>query len=56
MAFWRHFAQKEQILSETEKSKESLIAPGLVIEGKIEGIGYVRIAGRFKGEINAKGD
>ena len=33
-----------------------LIAPGLVIEGKIEGTGYVRIAGRFKGKVSIKGD
>ena len=35
---------------------ESLIAPGLVIEGTIEGTGHVRIAGRFKGKISLKGD
>lgn len=34
----------------------SLIAPGLVIEGKIEGTGHVRIAGRFKGKVSIKGD
>ncbi len=34
----------------------SLIAPGLVIEGTIEGIGLVRIAGRFKGKVSLKGD
>ncbi len=35
---------------------ESLIAPGLVIEGKIEGTGHVRISGRFKGMVSIKGD
>ncbi|MGH8146508.1 MAG: bactofilin family protein [Rhodanobacteraceae bacterium] len=35
---------------------ESQIAPDLVIEGKIEGAGHVRIAGRFKGDINVRGD
>ncbi len=35
---------------------ESLIAPGLVIEGKIEGTGHVRISGRFKGKVSIKGD
>ncbi len=35
---------------------ESLIASGLVIEGKIEGTGPVRIAGRFKGKVSIKGD
>lgn len=34
----------------------SLIAPDLVIEGKIEGTGHVRIAGRFKGKVSIKGD
>ena len=34
----------------------SLIAQGLVIEGKIEGTGHVRIAGRFKGKVSIRGD
>ena len=33
---------------------ESLIAPGLVIEGTIEGTGHVRIAGRFKGKVSIR--
>ena len=37
------------------ESKESLIAGDLTIEGKIEGSGHVRIAGRFKGDINVQG-
>ncbi len=36
-------------------TKESLIAADLTIEGKIEGAGHVRIAGRFKGDINVQG-
>src|SRR5690242_16927967 len=36
--------------------KESLIAADLTIEGKIEGGGSVRIAGRFKGDVNVQGD
>ena len=36
--------------------KESLIAADLTIEGKIEGAGNVRIAGRFKGDVNVQGD
>ena len=36
--------------------KESVIAADLAIEGKIEGTGHVRIAGRFKGDVNVKGD
>lgn len=36
--------------------KESLIAADLTIEGKIEGSGSVRIAGKFKGDVNVQGD
>jgi cytoskeletal protein CcmA (bactofilin family) len=36
--------------------KESIIAAGLTIEGKIEGAGHVRIAGSFKGDINVQGN
>jgi cytoskeletal protein CcmA (bactofilin family) len=36
--------------------KESLIAEELTIEGKIEGTGHVRIAGRFKGDVSVKGN
>ena len=36
--------------------KESLIAADLTIEGKIEGNGSVRIAGKFKGDVNVQGD
>ena len=37
-------------------AKESLIAGDITIEGKIEGSGHVRIAGRFKGDVNVQGD
>ncbi len=37
-------------------SKESLIGPELTIEGKIEGSGHVRVAGRFKGDVNVDGN
>jgi cytoskeletal protein CcmA (bactofilin family) len=37
-------------------SRESLIAADLAIEGKIEGSGHVRIAGRFKGDVNVQGN
>jgi len=36
--------------------KESLIAEELTIEGKIEGTGHIRIAGRFKGDVHVKGN
>jgi cytoskeletal protein CcmA (bactofilin family) len=38
------------------EAKESLIASELTIEGKIEGAGHVRIAGRFKGDIHVQGN
>jgi cytoskeletal protein CcmA (bactofilin family) len=37
------------------EAKESLIASDLTVEGKIEGAGHVRIAGRFKGDVNVQG-
>ena len=42
-------------VGETE-SKESLIASDLTIEGKIEGSGHIRIAGRFKGDVHVQGN
>lgn len=35
---------------------ESLIASGLIIEGKIEGAGHVRIAGQFNGDVHVDGN
>lgn len=37
-------------------NRESLIAADITIEGKIEGSGHLRIAGRFKGDVNVQGD
>jgi cytoskeletal protein CcmA (bactofilin family) len=42
--------------AERSETKESLIASDITIEGKIEGSGHVRIAGRFKGDVNVQGD
>jgi len=36
--------------------KESIIASDLTIEGKIIGSGHVRIAGRFKGDVQVDGN
>jgi len=36
--------------------KESVIASGLAIEGKISGTGHVRIAGQFKGDAHVEGN
>ena len=36
--------------------KESVISAGLTIEGKIVGTGHVRVAGRFKGDVQVEGN
>ena len=40
----------------TARGSDSIVAAGLAIEGNIEGTGNVRIAGRFKGNVNVKGE
>lgn len=42
--------------ADTGGGKESIIAAGLTIEGKIEGNGHVRIAGNFKGDVHVQGN
>ena len=42
--------------SAMSEPKESVVAAGLAIEGKIEGSGHVRIAGRFKGDVHVQGN
>ncbi|HTE43611.1 MAG TPA: polymer-forming cytoskeletal protein [Gemmatimonadaceae bacterium] len=37
-------------------ARESVIAADIMIEGKIEGAGHVRLAGRFKGDVHIQGD
>ena len=49
-------APSRQQAAAKESPKESLIAADLAIEGKIEGAGNVRIAGKFKGDVNVQGD
>ncbi|HEY5220153.1 MAG TPA: polymer-forming cytoskeletal protein [Gemmatimonadaceae bacterium] len=44
----RHVADRD--------TKESLLSAGLTIEGKIEGSGHIRIAGRFNGDVNVRGN
>jgi len=39
-----------------EAAKESVLAAGLTIEGKIEGAGNVRVAGSFKGDVHVQGN
>jgi len=41
---------------ERTEMKESVIASGLSIEGKIIGNGHVRVAGKFKGDIQVEGN
>ncbi|TZF87764.1 bactofilin family protein [Cognatilysobacter lacus] len=40
----------------TREAKESVIASDVSIEGRIQGAGNVRIAGRFTGDIAVEGD
>jgi len=37
-------------------ARESIIAADIAIEGKIEGAGHVRIAGKFKGDVRVQGN
>lgn len=37
-------------------ARESVIAADITIEGKIEGNGHIRLAGRFKGDVHIQGD
>ena len=37
-------------------TRESIIAADITIEGKIEGNGSVRLAGKFKGDVHIQGD
>ncbi|MEO6526327.1 MAG: polymer-forming cytoskeletal protein [Gemmatimonadaceae bacterium] len=36
--------------------KESIIAAEITITGKIDGVGHVRVAGKFEGDVNIQGD
>jgi cytoskeletal protein CcmA (bactofilin family) len=40
----------------TRETRESVIASDIAIEGKIDGAGHVRLAGRFKGDVHIQGD
>jgi cytoskeletal protein CcmA (bactofilin family) len=39
-----------------QEMKESILSADLTIEGKISGSGHVRIAGRFKGDVQVDGN
>jgi cytoskeletal protein CcmA (bactofilin family) len=49
-------AEHAKFPKEPLEMKESLIASGLSIEGKIVGSGHVRVAGRFKGDVQVDGN
>jgi cytoskeletal protein CcmA (bactofilin family) len=38
------------------KDSESIVSAGITIEGKIEGDGNVRLVGRFKGNVDVRGE
>lgn len=42
--------------TKARESMESVIGSDLVIEGKIEGSGHVRLVGKFKGDVHVAGD
>ncbi len=43
-------------MKERPAMKESVISAGLSIEGKIVGSGHVRVAGKFKGDVQVDGN
>ena len=48
---------EEQTMAMTQpEPSDSVLAAGSMIEGKIEGNGNIRVAGRFKGHVNVKGE
>jgi cytoskeletal protein CcmA (bactofilin family) len=50
------FSQDTIRRAPTREARESVIAADITIEGKIDGAGHVRLAGRFKGDVNIQGD
>lgn len=51
------FAEQSRRASQApHDAKESLLASDVTIEGKIEGTGHVRIAGRLKGDVSVEGN
>jgi cytoskeletal protein CcmA (bactofilin family) len=49
-------APRRPVPTQRSEMKESHIASDLTIEGKIVGSGHVRIAGRFKGDVQVDGN
>ena len=50
------FSQDTIRRAPARETRESIIASDITIEGKIDGAGHVRLAGRFKGDVNIQGD
>ncbi|MFQ5541662.1 MAG: hypothetical protein ACE5E2_02440 [Candidatus Binatia bacterium] len=64
MLLWRQTTEKEQFLEpelaqpswqQKSENQEPVIFPGFIIERKIEGMGHVRIARRFLGDVHIDG-
>jgi cytoskeletal protein CcmA (bactofilin family) len=41
---------------EASPKNDSIIAAGLTVEGKIQGVGHLKVAGRFQGDVQVEGD
>jgi cytoskeletal protein CcmA (bactofilin family) len=52
MAYSREAARR----TAPRDAMESVIGADLTIEGKIEGSGHIRVAGRFKGDVSVEGN
>lgn len=50
------FSHEEPRRSAPRDAAESVIGADLTIEGKIDGSGHIRIAGRFKGDVTVEGN
>lgn len=49
-------AESRRRVEDRSKTNESFICAGLTIEGKIQGAGHLRLAGRFEGNVQVQGD
>jgi cytoskeletal protein CcmA (bactofilin family) len=52
----RSAAPSAEAQRRSRELKESVVASDISIEGKIEGAGHIRIAGKFKGDVNVEGN
>src|SRR3970282_2384292 len=43
-------------VQEGSPKNDSIIAAGLTVEGKIQGVGHLKVAGRFQGDVQVEGD